>query len=256
MHLGHARTFWIAQERAVAAGGTLLLRMDDLDRPRCRPEFAEAILADMAWLGLRWEGKPIFQSERIELYHAAFRKLHVANLVYPCVCSRQDVARALTAPHAADDEPIYPGTCRTRQLTSEELATRPVNWRFRVPDGRKVEFEDGRSGLHHFVAGQDFGDFVVWRHDGFPSYQLACVVDDADMRITEVVRGEDLLRSTARQLLLFEALSVQAPVFYHCALMLDEQGRRLAKRCDSLSLRQLRDAGKTPEDLRRSFPPS
>ena len=131
-----------------------------------------------------------------------------------------------------------------------------MNWRFRVPDGRNVTFEDRQSGLHGFVGGRDFGDFVVWRHDGFPSYQLACVADDAEMQITEVVRGEDLLRSTARQLLLFDALGIQAPAFYHCALMLDEQGRRLAKRCDSLSLRQLRDAGKTPEGLRRDFPPS
>ncbi len=230
--------------------------MDDLDRPRCRPEFAKAILADMAWFGLRWDGSPIYQSERIELYRAAFEKLRAANLIYPCICSRQDVARALAAPHAADDEPIYPGTCRDRHLTAEELAARPVNWRFRVPDGRNVAFEDRRSGSHGFIAGRDFGDFVVWRHDNFPSYQLASMVDDAEMRITEVVRGEDLLRSTARQILLFEALGVQTPAFYHCALMLDEQGRRLAKRCDSLSLRQLRDAGKTPEDLRRDFPPS
>jgi glutamyl-tRNA synthetase len=253
LHLGHARTFWLAQERARAAGGSLVLRMDDLDRARCRPEFNEAVLADMAWFGLRWEGPPVYQSERLPLYQQALDRLRASGLVYPCICSRQDVARALTAPHAGDDEPIYPGTCRERIFSTEELSSRQVNWRFRVPDGQPVSFVDGRSGEHRFAAGTDFGDFVVWRHDGFPSYQLAVVVDDAAMSITEVVRGEDLLRSTARQLLLYEALGFRGPTFYHCELMLDEHGRRLAKRYDALSLRQLREAGKTPDELRRDL---
>ncbi len=161
--------------------------------------------------------------------------------------------QALNAPHAAEDEPIYPGTCRDREFTAAELEGRQVNWRFRVPDSRKVSFNDGRSGAHSFEAGRDFGDFVVWRHDKLPSYQLAVVVDDSEMRITEVVRGEDLLRSTARQLLLYEAFKLTAPAYYHCPLVVDTSGRRLAKRYDSLSLRQLRALGQTPEELRAQW---
>lgn len=250
LHLGHARTFWAAQQRARAAGGELLLRIEDLDRARCRPEFVEGIFEDLKWFGFEWTGEPIFQSQRIEIYREAFEKLRAAGALFPCVCSRQDVLRALGAPHAGEDEPVYPGTCRDRKFTEEELKGRQVNWRFRVPDGRVVGFVDGRSGAHSFVAGKDFGDFVVWRHDGLPAYQLAVVVDDAATSITEVVRGEDLLRSTARQLLLYEALGFSAPAFYHCELLMDEKGERLAKRHDSLSLRQLRAAGRSPTELR------
>jgi glutamyl/glutaminyl-tRNA synthetase len=253
LHLGHARTFWIAQERARAFGGQLLLRIDDLDRARCRPEFVQAALEDLAWFGFRWSGESIFQTQRMTLYETAFQQLRAAGCIYPCICSRRDVMSAINAPHAADDEPIYPGTCRDRNFGEAELRGRQVNWRFRVPDKRQVSFIDGRSGPHFFEAGRDFGDFVVWRHDQLPSYQLAVVVDDMEMRITEVVRGDDLLRSTARQLLLYEALNAEAPAFYHCALMLDAAGRRLAKRYDSLSLRQLRALGNTPEQLRTQW---
>jgi glutamyl-tRNA synthetase len=253
LHLGHARTFWTAQERAEAAGGELLLRIDDLDGARCRPEFVEASIEDLAWFGFHWTGEPIFQSDRLALYEAAFQKLRDAHLIYPCICSRRDVMQALNAPHAADDEPIYPGTCRDRNFTDADLAGRQVNWRFRVPDNRQVSFVDGRTGPHSFEAGRDFGDFVVWRHDNLPSYQLAVVVDDSNMQITEVVRGEDLLRSTARQLLLYEAFRLTPPAFYHCSLIVDSSGRRLAKRYDSLSLRQLRALGQTPEQLRAQW---
>jgi glutamyl-tRNA synthetase len=253
LHLGHARTFWIAQERARRSNGDSLLRIDDLDRARCRPEFVESAIEDLAWFGFAWSGQPLFQSRRMQLYEAAFEQLRAARLVYPCVCSRRDVASAINAPHAGDDEPIYSGTCRDRTFSEDELRGRQVNWRFRVPDRRQVSFIDGRSGPHFFEAGRDFGDFVVWRHDNLPSYQLAVVVDDLDMRITEVVRGDDLLRSTARQLLLYEALSAPPPAFYHCALMLDSSGRRLAKRYDSLSLRQLRALGKMPDELRAQW---
>jgi glutamyl-queuosine tRNA(Asp) synthetase len=253
LHLGHARTFWTAQERARASGGELLLRVDDLDRARCRPEFVQAALEDLAWFGFRWSGEPVFQTQRMNLYEAAFKELRASGRIYPCICSRRDVMSAINAPHAADDEPIYPGTCRDGNFGEAELRGRQVNWRFRVPDKRQVSFIDGLSGPHFFEAGRDFGDFVVWRHDQLPSYQLAVVVDDIDMRITEVVRGDDLLRSTARQLLLYDALNVVAPAFYHCALMLDASGRRLAKRYDSLSLRQLRALGNTPEQLRAQW---
>jgi glutamyl-queuosine tRNA(Asp) synthetase len=253
LHLGHARTFWAAQQRAATAGGELLLRIDDLDRSRCRPEFVEAALEDLAWFGFHWAGHPIFQSQRIQLYRSAFEKLRAAKLIYPCVCSRRDVMLSLNAPHAGDDEPLYPGTCRDREFTDSELAGRQVNWRFRVPHGARVSFKDLRAGEQTFKAGRDFGDFVVWRHDDLPSYQLAVVVDDAEMQITEVVRGEDLLRSTARQLLLYDAFALRAPTYFHTPLMMDAAGRRLAKRHDSLSLRQLRSQGKTPAELRAGW---
>jgi glutamyl-tRNA synthetase len=264
LHLGHARTFWTAQERARAAGGTLILRNDDLDRDRVRPEFVHGFLEDLRWFGCEWsEGPdiggpfaPYSQSERLPLYRDAFERLRAGGFIYPCTCSRKDILSALTAPHATDDEPIYPGTCRTRAVPATDSggqngdAGRAPSWRFRVPDGEAVEFVDGLFGPQGLVAGTDFGDFLVWRHDGLPSYQLACVVDDAAMGITEVVRGADLLVSTARQLLLFRALGLLPPAFFHCPLVTDEQGIRLAKRHAALSLRALREAGKSPEEVR------
>ncbi len=265
MHLGHARTFWMAQQRARATGGTLVLRNEDLDRARCKKEFVLAMLEDLRWFGLDWqEGPdcggpygPYVQSERREFYTTAFDQLRQSGSIYPCQCSRQDVLRALQAPHAGEDEPIYPGTCRDKArdvntLGSPRGATGSaiLNWRFRVPDGEAVSFVDGHYGQQQFVCGKDFGDFVVWRHDDIPSYQLAVVIDDVAMRITEVVRGEDLLKSTARQLLLYRALGIKPPEFFHCPLVTDEAGIRLAKRHDALSLRALRAAGKRPEELR------
>jgi glutamyl/glutaminyl-tRNA synthetase len=250
LHLGHARTFWTAQERARAAQGELLLRIDDLDGPRCRPEFVQAAIEDLAWFGFQWSGAPVLQTQRLALYEAAFEKLRAAKLIYPCTCSRREVMQALHAPQPTDDEPIYAGTCRDRDYGEADLADRQVNWRFRVPDGRQIKFIDGRTGACSFEAGRDFGDFVVWRHDKLPSYQLSVVVVDSEMRISEVVRGEDLLRSTARQLLLYEAFGLAPPAFYHCPLVVDASGRRLAKRYDSLSLRQLRALGQTPDQLR------
>ena len=178
---------------------------------------------------------------------------------------------AASAPNAGDDdEPIYPGTCRNKgdkwQVTSDTKPhpadprspvtchlSRPPNWRFRVPDGETISFVDGNFGPQHFVAGKDFGDFVVWRHDDVPAYQLSVAVDDAAMKITEVVRGADLLKSTARQLLLYRALNLEPPKFFHCPLMTDEAGVRLAKRHDALSLRALKEKGASPESLRQSW---
>lgn len=159
------------------------------------------------------------------------------------------------APH--DDEGVYPGACRPIQPLNPLQLTDGLNgppiagahWRFRVPDGEVVSFDDGHFGRQSFVAGKDFGDFLVWRRDDRPAYQLAVVVDDAAMRITEVVRGADLLKSTARQILLARALGVPSPAWYHCDLMLDERGERLAKRHDALSLRALRERGKCPQEL-------
>jgi glutamyl-tRNA synthetase len=262
LHIGHARTFWTAQRRCDAAAGTLILRNEDLDRSRCRPEFVAAMLEDLRWFGLSWaEGPdcggrfgPYSQSERNEYYREAFEKLAELGLVYPCRCSRMDVLRALQAPHAGEDEPIYPGTCRPRENPSSSFSPSEPgsapNWRFRVPEGEEICFTDGCCGKQCFTSGVDFGDFVVWRHDQTPSYQLAVVVDDAAMRVTEVVRGQDLLRSTARQVLLYRALGLAQPAFYHCPLVSDGAGVRLAKRHDALSLRTLRAQGLSPEDIR------
>jgi glutamyl-tRNA synthetase len=258
LHLGHARTFWTAQERARTNGGTLILRNDDLDRARCKPEFVGGMLEDLKWFGLEWaEGPdiggalgPYNQSERFSFYRAALETLCQARLVYPCYCSRRDIQSALQAPHAADDEePIYPGTCRRKT----EVEGAKFSWRFRVPDGEAITFADGNLGETKFVVGKDFGDFVVWRNDDAPAYQLACVVDDAAMEITEVVRGEDLLLSTARQILLYRALGLKAPAFFHCPLMLDENGQRLSKRSEGLSLRYLRERGTGAGELRKNW---
>lgn len=257
LHLGHARTFWTAQERARARGGVLILRNEDLDSNRCKDEFVHAMFEDLRWFGLEWtEGPdcggpfgPYSQSERRPLYKEAFEHLRRGGHIYPCGCSRQDVQRAPQAPHAGDDEPIYPGTCRAKAGPAPARS----NWRFRVPDGEVVSFADALCGPQQFIAGQDFGDFLVWRHDEIPSYQLAVVVDDAAMRITEVVRGEDLLRSTARQLLLYRALELPAPQFCHCPLVKDAAGARLAKRHDALSLRALRQQNHSPQELRQRW---
>ena len=285
LHVGHARTFWTASQRAREAGGTLVMRMEDLDPDRSKSIYADAAIDDLRWLGIRWqEGPdkggpyaPYVQSRRRATYLAAWRKLLRLGYLYPCRCSRKDLESALGAPHERvttgaheafgkldgkldlmDDEPIYPGTCRNLQGKAPQLPGPTVsdietpdgiNWRFRVPDGEPIEFEDRNLGRKRFVAGQDFGDFVVWRRDGGPSYQLACVADDAAMGITEVVRGADLLKSTARQILLYRALGFEAPQWYHCRLVVDHNGRRLAKRHDSLSLRALRQRGLTPMNI-------
>jgi len=260
LHLGHARTFWVAQQRAVAAGGELILRNDDLDVGRCKGEFVQAMFEDLRWFGLRWqEGPdcggghgPYSQSQRIHRHRKALGKLVTSGRVYPCFCSRKDVLAAVRAPHAADDdEPVYPGTCRNNRPSM--VSGRKHSWRFRVRDGEEVSFHDGRFGHQRFIAGKDFGDFVVWRPDDLPSYQLATVVDDVEMEVTEVVRGADLLKSTARQLLLYQSLDLTAPSFLHVPLLLDHQGQRLAKRHDALSLRSLRAAGRHPDDLRQEW---
>lgn len=284
LHIGHARTFWAAYERARIVGGTLALRMEDLDPERSRAVYADAAVEDLRWLGIKWqEGPdiggpfaPYAQSERHALYRAAWQKLVDGGFLYPCRCSRRDLAAALSAPHEGagppdpDDEPVYPGTCRALHAAESEssgLANQDAsnaNWRFRVPDGEAIEFVDGNLGPQRFIARKDFGDFVVQRRGGFPgsprtgfrpwgggvaSYQLACVVDDAAMQISEVVRGADLLKSTARQILLNRALGYSDPVWFHCNLVVDEQGQRLAKRHGALSLRTLREHGLAPAEV-------
>lgn len=257
LHLGHARTFWIAAERARQAGGTLLLRSDDLDRARCQPEFVDAMQEDLRWLGLTWQGPMIEQSCRLARYRSALQKLHAANRIFPCSRSRRDVLEAAGAPHegGADDEPVYPKEFRPAPSLDTPPLADPVavNWRFQVPDGMEFRFIDGHAGEQRAVAGRDFGDFLVWRKDDTPSYQLATVVDEIEFGITEVVRGADLIKSTFRQLLLFDALGRVAPSYYHAPLVNDDKGHRLAKRHDALALRTLRAQGVSPATLIAEF---
>lgn len=258
LHLGHARTFLIAAERARQANGTLIFRNENLDPERCRPEFARAMLEDLRWLGIAWqEGPdcggafaPYSQSQRRDSYLAMWEQLRDGGFIYPCTCSRKDLAQSATAPYDCDDEPIYPGKCRSRTDARDFETPAGVNWRFRVPHGEKIAFLDQHLGQQDYVAGRDFGDFVVWRRDDVSAYQLAVVADDHAMMITEVVRGADLLKSTARQLLLYRALKLGPPQFYHCDLVRDENGARLAKRHDALSIRKLRESGMSAEEIR------
>lgn len=222
------------------------MRIDDLDPQRCKPEFAAAALEDLRWLGIEWAGEPVFQSRRRALYLEAWRKLRDGGWIYPCSRSRKDVAEAALAPH--EEESIFPAAWRA---PSEEAAKwenpEGINWRFRVPDGETIRFTDGNFGGMERTALHDFGDFLVWNWENVPAYEQAVVVDDAAMGITEVVRGADLLTSTARQLLLYRALGLVPPAFFHCPLLCDVHGRRLAKRNDALSIRALREQGWTPE---------
>jgi glutamyl/glutaminyl-tRNA synthetase len=300
LHLGHARTFWVAWQRARAAHGKLVFRNEDLDYQRCKPEFVRAMYEDLHWLGLDWDEGfdlngvshgdlgPYSQSERRSFYLDAWRKLRDSGLIYPCTCSRKDLERALSAPHeeprhsndcgpqapspafakkpsaqpgaaavhspTTDDELPYPGTCREKIGTAKDYGSPAgVSWRFKVPDGETISFIDGHFGRQEFVAGRDFADFLLWRRDDVPAYQLAVVVDDAAMQISEVVRGADLLKSTARQLLLIRALGYPTPAYFHCSLLRDEKNVRLAKRHDALSLRKLREQGVKAEELRKRF---
>ena len=257
LHLGHARTFWIAHRRARGADGILLLRNDDLDRARCRPEFVAAMQEDLSWLGLDWDGPMISQSSRIDRYRNGLEELHARGRIFPCSRSRRDVLGAAGAPHESgeDDEPVYPREFRPplHAALPPLSASIAVNWRFRVPDDIEVWFRDECAGEQRATAGRDFGDFLVWRKDDTPSYQLATVVDEIDLGITEVVRGADLIKSTFRQLLLFEALNRLPPHFYHAPLMRDETGQRLAKRHDALALRTLRAQGVSPAAILEQF---
>jgi glutamyl-queuosine tRNA(Asp) synthetase len=244
LHLGHTATFWIAFQRAKQRGGTLLLRNEDLDPQRSKQEFVDAMLEDLAWLGIEWTSPVIVQSERIALYREAFECLLARGYAYPCTCSRRELAQMVQAPHEdTDDEPVYSGKCRPANGATPQTRQPGMNYRFRVPDGETIRFTDANMGEQAFTAGEDFGDFLIWRKDGLPSYQLACVVDDAAMRITEIVRGADLLKSTARQILLQRALGLPAVSYFHTQLMRDEHGVRLAKRHDALAIRTLRQGG-------------
>ena len=256
LHLGHAATFRTAWARARERNGTLVYRTEDLDPDRCRPEYATAAMEDLRWWGLDWdEGPdcggsfgPYIQSQRLDCYRQGFRRLMNDGHVYPSPHSRKEIADCQPANSPANDESIFPPALRQEAPVSwEEGRNEAVNWRFRVPDGRALTFQDGRCAEMSYLAGSDFGDFLVWRRDGYPSYELAVVLDDHMMGITEVVRGEDLLVSTARQLLLYEAFGWKPPDWYHCPLVLDPKtGHRLSKTSRSLGLRRLREKGLPP----------
>ena len=250
LHLGHAKTFALAAKRCRDAAGTLVFRIEDIDTLRCKKEFAVAAMEDLRRLGISWDegpdlgGKfsPYVQSENFSYFLKIWEKLKNAGAIYPCRRSRKDVAVAARAPHAEDEaaEPIFPVVWRPPAGTGRDFSEPgDYNWRFRVPDGEEISFFDEIQGEQKFIAGKDFGDFVVWRRDGVPAYELAVVADDIRMEITEVVRGADLLKSTARQILIYRALGVIPPKWAHAPLVLDENGRRLAKRSEALSLRAL-----------------
>ncbi len=258
MHRGHAKTFLTAQRRAREREGRLILRIEDLDRDRCKTEFVDALIEDLGWAGLRWNEGPDIggpsgeyaQSKRTAVFIKMWRALRSQGAIFSCDCSRKDVLSAVQAPHNEGGELIYPGTCWNRSTAfGSETKALKSNWRMRVPNGEAVNFMDENLGIQRFVAGVDFGDFLVWRKDGIPSYELAVVADDIAMGITEVVRGEDLLLSTARQILIYRALGATPPAFYHCPLVCDESGNRLAKRDNAQSLRELRTSGVDPAKL-------
>ena len=243
LHLGHARTFLLAWLHVRSRGGELLLRMEDLDASRSRPELAAGILRDLDWLGLDWDGPVVTQSARLDELRAAAATLHRTGFAYRCVCSRADLRGAVSAPQRGVDELRYAGTCRHR--TAAELGERPFALRFRVPPG-PIRFLDGVAGEQSFDVDAEVGDFMIQNRAGVPSYQLAVVVDDAAAGVNEVFRGDDLLPSTPRQILLLDALGLPRPSWYHAPLVLDATGRRLAKRHDDLALAALRSAAVDP----------
>lgn len=246
-HLGNARTYLISWLFARAADGRVLLRIEDIDSPRVKPGAAAEAMGDLTWLGLDWDTGPVVQTERLPLYESALSRLQAAELVYPCTCTRGDIERAASAPHADGAEPPYPGTCSHRTVADAGKLDRPFAWRFRVTES--PAFDDLFRGPTQVDLAHDGGDFVVWKSAGSPAYQLAVVVDDADAGVTAVIRGDDLVSSTPRQLLLYRALGLTAPRFAHVPLVVGPDGRRLAKRHGDTRLAALRSAGVAAEQV-------
>ncbi|GMU58826.1 MAG: glutamyl-Q tRNA(Asp) synthetase [Myxococcaceae bacterium] len=245
LHLGNVRSALLGWLEARAASGRFLLRVEDLDPERSRAEAIDALLEDLSWLGLDWDGEVLRQSQRASAYDAALEALKEKGLVYPCWCSRAEIARAASAPHAGEEGPVYPGTCRDGAAPKPGRA--PA-FRFRVTPG-VVRFVDLVHGPVEQDVAAEVGDFVVRRFDGVASYQLAVVVDDAAQGVTDVLRADDLLSSTPRQLLLYRALGLPEPRFAHVPLLLQPDGKRLAKREGATTVAGLRAAGVPSEAL-------
>ncbi len=254
-HVGNAAHLLDRLAVRAARGGRMLLRMEDIDSPRVKRGTAEQACLDLRWLGLDWDEGPIVQTERLPLYRHALSALQSKEMVYPCTCTRGDIECAASAPHQEHEGPAYPGTCASRGARDvEALGERPYCWRFRLP-ARPFVFVDGFRGPTQIDLHSVGGDFVVWKAPragdemSTPAYQLAVVVDDAAQAVTEVVRGDDLVPSTPRQLLLYEALGLAPPSFVHVPLVVGLDGRRLAKRHGDTRLSALREAGVRPAML-------
>lgn len=241
MHLGHVRTHLVAYLRARSHGGRIVMRIEDLDPPRVVPGSADAFLRDHEWLGLLWDEGPHYQSARTPLYEGALETLRRDGLTYPCTCSRKEIGSIASAPHG-DDGPRYPGTCRA----GPSHPGRPEAIRFRMPDVLPTWDDVLASAPRAAIAGDDF---VVRRADGLFAYQLAVVVDDADMGVTEVVRGVDIMHATPRQLALADALHVSRPAYLHLPLVLGADGERLAKRNGAIGVAAYREAGVSAETI-------
>ncbi len=255
MHLGNVFSCLCAWLSARSQGGRVVLRIEDLDDRCKKPEVTAQLIDDLAWLGLEWDEGPYYQHERTELYVEALRKLQDMELTYPCFCTRAEL-HAASAPHASDGTPIYRGTCRglTTAEVAERSLRRPPATRLRVPgvdDTARdvIEFVDRTYGAQCEALATECGDFLVRRSDGVFAYQLAVVVDDAAMGITEVVRGCDLLGSTPRQIYLQRLLGLPTPRYAHIPLLVAPDGRRLSKRDRDLDLGELRTRFDTPEAL-------
>ena len=251
LHLGHARTFLLAFWHIRSRGGQLLMRMEDLDGPRAEAIYADAALTDLEWLGLDWDGPSWLQSSGLNRLNQAVSELLATGKAYPCVCSRSDVRNAQSAPHAEGAEPRYPGTCRGLYASfaeAEQKSGRAAGARLLVPEG-SVVIDDGFSGPSEWDVAGEVGDFLIAKRDRAPAYQLAVAVDDAAQGVTEVLRGDDLLPSAARQWHVQTALGLPHPAWYHVPLVTDEQGRRLAKREADLGLAELRAGGTDPRAI-------
>ena len=258
IHLGNIFCSLLAWLSAKQKGADMVLRIEDLDTARCPLHYSRQMEADLMWLGLTWdegpgrekENGPYYQSRRTALYQSALDKLAAKGLVYPCFCTRAEL-HAASAPHREDGQSVYPGTCRNltqaqRESRQRQTGRKPA-LRLQVPD-RLWHFTDGHMGVYEENLARDCGDFLLRRSDGMFAYQLAVVVDDAAMGITEVVRGSDLLASTPRQLYLYELLDLPAPAFFHVPLLLTSDGRRLSKRCADVGLDALQELC-TPEEI-------
>ena len=257
-HIGNARTYLIAWLSARRQRGRVIVRVEDIDSPRVQPGAAARALDELRWLGLDWDGDVVVQTDRLALYRAALERLARREAVYPCTCTRGDIVRAASAPHLEQEGPVYPGTCRARSASDADALTasgQAFSWRFRLPD-ETPGFDDLFCGRCAIDRNQIGGDFVVWKSSrapgevSTPAYQLAVVVDDAAQGVTEVVRGDDLIPSTPRQLLLYEALGHPAPYFAHVPLVVGPDGRRLAKRHGDTRLSALQKAGVSAAMLR------